>query len=160
MYHLPIDIFIFNPYLIDILTSIYPTNIFEITLPTLTTLFSWCCPFLHSIRRLFFSTWGWKLIYLKAVTTRNYVICNHHVCNWDATTGHMQLCKVFYAITMDFCPLFGGVCNYGVIMITFIPTFGWFLCILLYKFDMYTHSCMCNQNRPIMVFGKLGTHFL
>jgi hypothetical protein len=56
--------------------------------------------------------------------TRNSVICNHHVCNWDATAGHMQLCKVFYATAMDFCPLFGYVCNYGATMITFIPTLG------------------------------------
>ncbi len=57
-------------------------------------------------------------------TIRNSVIRNHHVCNWDATAGRMQLCKVFYATTMDFCPLFGCVCNYGATMITFIPTFG------------------------------------
>jgi len=58
------------------------------------------------------------------VTTRNSVICIHHVCNWDATAGRMQLSLVFYATTMDFCPLFGCVCNYGATMITFIPTFG------------------------------------
>ncbi len=57
-------------------------------------------------------------------TTRNSVICNHHVCNWNATVGRMQLCKVFYVTTMDFCHLFGCVCNYGATMITFIPTFG------------------------------------
>ncbi len=45
-------------------------------------------------------------------TTRNSVICNHHVCNWDATAGRMQLSLVFYITTMDFCPLFGCVCNY------------------------------------------------
>ncbi len=59
-----------------------------------------------------------------SVITRNSVICNHHVCNWDATAGRMQLCRVFYATEMDFCPLFGCVCNYGATMITFIPTFG------------------------------------
>jgi hypothetical protein len=57
-------------------------------------------------------------------TTRNFVICNHHVCNWDANASRMQLCRVFYATAMDFCPLFGCVCNYGATMITFIPTFG------------------------------------
>jgi len=57
-------------------------------------------------------------------TTRNSVICNHHVCNWDATAGRMQLSLVFYATTMDFCPLFGCEYNYGATMITFIPTFG------------------------------------
>ncbi len=57
-------------------------------------------------------------------TTRNSIICNHHVCNWDATAGRMQLSLVFYATIMDFCPLFGCVCNYGATMITFIPTFG------------------------------------
>jgi hypothetical protein len=86
-------------------------------------------------------------------TTRNSVICNHHVCNWDATTGRMQLSLVFYATTMDFCPLFGCVCNYGATMITFIPTFGWFLWyIIVYIWYAYTHSCMCNQIMPTMVF--------
>jgi hypothetical protein len=82
-------------------------------------------------------------------TTRNSVICNHHVCNWDATTGRMQLCRVFYATAMDFCPLFGCVCNYGATMITFIPTFGWFLWIytIVYIWYAYTHSCMCNQKK-------------
>jgi len=58
------------------------------------------------------------------ITTRNFVICNHHVCNWDATTCCMQLSLVFYVTIMDFCPLFGCVCTYGATMITFIPTFG------------------------------------
>jgi hypothetical protein len=62
-------------------------------------------------------------------TTRNSVICNHPICNWDATACRMQLCRVFYATTMDFCPLFGCVCNYGATMIAFIPTFGWFVWI-------------------------------
>jgi hypothetical protein len=43
----------------------------------------------------------------------------------------MQLCRVFYAIAMDFCPLFGCVCNYGATIIAFIPTFGWFLWIYI-----------------------------
>jgi hypothetical protein len=34
-------------------------------------------------------------------TTKNYVIYNHHVCNWDVTTNHMQLCRVLYAIAME-----------------------------------------------------------
>ncbi len=80
-------------------------------------------------------------------TTRNYVICNHHVYNWDATASRMQLCKVFYATKMDFCPLFGCVCNYGATMITFIPTFGWFLWYtIVYIWYAYTHSCMCTPS--------------
>jgi hypothetical protein len=62
--------------------------------------------------------------YVATDTIRDFVICNHHVYNWDATTSCMQLSLVFYAITMDFCPLFGCICNYGATMITFILTFG------------------------------------
>jgi hypothetical protein len=68
--------------------------------------------------------WTWSEEAQEVFTTRNSVICNHDVCNWDATVGHMQLSLVFYATTMDFRPLFGCVCNYGATMITFIPTFG------------------------------------
>ncbi len=86
-------------------------------------------------------------------TIINYVICNHYVCNWDAAACRMQLSLVFYATTMNFCPLFWCVCNYGATMITFISTFGWFLWyIIVYIWYAYTHSCMCNQNRPTIVF--------
>ncbi len=86
-------------------------------------------------------------------TTRNSIICNHTLCNWDATACRMQL-------FLQLCPLFGCVCNYGATMITFIPTFGWFLWYIIvyiwytivYIWYAYTHSCMCNQNRPTMVF--------
>jgi hypothetical protein len=73
-------------------------------------------------------------------TTRNSIICNHHVCNWDATAGCMQLSLVFFSTTMDFCPLFGCVCNYGATMITFIPTFGCFFVIYhrIYLICMYS----------------------
>ncbi len=82
-----------------------------------------------------------------------FVICNHTLCNWDATACHMQL-------FLQLCPLFGCVCNYGATMTTFIPTFGWFLWhiivyiwyIIIYIWYAYTHSCMCNQNRPTMIF--------
>jgi hypothetical protein len=63
-------------------------------------------------------------VYEETITTRNSVICNHHVCNWDATACRMQLSLVFYATIMDFCSLFRCVCNYGATMITFILTFG------------------------------------
>jgi hypothetical protein len=82
-------------------------------------------PYIFFAQELFFSSF----LKIGTPTTRNSVICNHPVCNWDATTCHMQLCKVFYATAMDFCPLFGCVCNYGATMIAFIPTFGWFLWI-------------------------------
>ncbi len=52
-------------------------------------------------------------------TTRNPVIYNHHVCNWDATAGRMQLSLVFYATTMDFGPLFECVYNSRTTMNTF-----------------------------------------
>jgi hypothetical protein len=54
---------------------------------------------------------------MEVVTTGNFVICNHTLCNRDATACRMQL-------FLELCPLFGCVCNYGATMITFIPTFG------------------------------------
>jgi hypothetical protein len=59
----------------------------------------------------------WHKQLMNGVTTRNSVICNHTLCNWDATACRMQL-------FLQLCPLFGCVCNYGATMITFIPTFG------------------------------------
>jgi hypothetical protein len=58
-----------------------------------------------------------RLFFTHVFTTRNFVICNHTLCNWDATACRMQL-------FLQLCPLFGCVCNYGATMIAFIPTFG------------------------------------
>jgi hypothetical protein len=74
--------------------------------------------------------------------TRNSVICNHHVCNWDATTGHMQLYKVFYATTMDFCPLFGYATMVQLWSSSSQPLDD-FYDILLYIFDMHILIVAC-----------------
>jgi hypothetical protein len=62
---------------------------------------------------------------------------------------------------MDFGPFFGCVCNYGATMITFIPTFGWFLYILSYIFDMHILIVTCaTKIGQLWSFDKLGTYFL
>jgi len=120
--------------------------------------------YILNMNSLYHFKYNWNFWFMqfhqKTFTTRNSVICNHYLCNWDATACRMQLSLVFYATTMDFCPLFGCVCNYDAPMITFIPTFGWFLWYIIVYFwyiivciwYAYTHSCMCNQNMPTMVF--------
>jgi hypothetical protein len=62
--------------------------------------------------------------------------------------------RFFMQLQWIFGPFLGVyVCNYGATMITFIQTFGWFLWyIIVYIWYAYTHSCMCNQNTPTMVF--------
>jgi hypothetical protein len=69
------------------------------------------CTLMNDIFRKWFDD------FVVVYTTRNSVICNHTLCNWDATACRMQL-------FLQLCPLFGCVCNYGAAMITFIPTFG------------------------------------